>query len=172
LECGGVLDLALCIFSLLRVQCSFFDFSSRNSLQCIVQHFVECAPFPMIGLDLAGQIKGFLLSPADLLLSSGPSYVCVCLSEESVLASPASPAASAKMIAETSSPPIPSSRFLHHPLSHLTRMYLHTDFNKSAEILLKLSKEQVMGKEFALIDIIDFDREKVFLRKSLCAFLI
>jgi hypothetical protein len=48
-------------------------------------------------------------------------------------------------------------------------MYLHTDFNKRAEILLKFSKEQVMGKEFAeLIDIIDFDREKVFLHKSLC----
>jgi hypothetical protein len=33
-------------------------------------------------------------------------------------------------------------------------MYLRTDFNKRAEILLKLSKEQVTGKEFELIDII------------------
>ena len=71
---------------------------------------------------------------------------------------------------------IPTFSYWSHPLSHLrlalTRMYLRTDFNKRAEILLKLSKEQVMGKEFELIDIIDFDREKVFLRKSLCAFLI
>jgi hypothetical protein len=51
-------------------------------------------------------------------------------------------------------------------------MYLRTDFNERAEILLNLSKEQVMGKEFELIDIIDFDCEKVLLRKSLCAFLI
>ena len=29
-----------------------------------------------------------------------------------------------------------------------------------------------MGKEFELIDIIDFDCEKVLLRKSLCAFLL
>jgi heptosyltransferase-2 len=56
-----------------------------------------------------------------------------------VLASPASPAASAKMIAETSSPPFPNSLFLHHPISHLTCMYLHTDFNKRAEILLKFN---------------------------------
>ena len=52
------------------------------------------------------------------------------------------------------SPPIPNFLFLHPLSSRLTRMYLRTDFNKRAEILLKLSKEQVTGKEFELIDII------------------
>jgi hypothetical protein len=61
--------------------------------------------------------------------------VCVCLCareiihvypKKSVLEWQASPAASAKMIAETSSHPIPNSLFLHHPLSHLTCMYLPT----------------------------------------------
>ena len=90
-----------------------------------------------------------------------------------MLASPASPAVSAKRIAETSSPPMPSSLCTIPSLISLVCTYLRTDFNRRAEVLLKFSKEQVMGKEFAeLIDIIDFDREKVFLRKSLCAFLI
>jgi hypothetical protein len=48
-------------------------------------------------------------------------------------------------------------------------MFLRTDFNKRAEILLKLSKEQVMGKEFA--ELIDVDREKVFLRRVCVPFL-
>jgi len=139
------------VFFALSMLCSSCGFDEPQFPACIEQHFVECAPFPMIGLDLAGHIKGFSLSLADWHSSARVGITS----------------------GTSSPPPIPNSLFLHHPLSHLTCMYLRTDFNKRAEIVLKLSKEQVIGKEFAeIIDIRDFDREKVFLRKSLCAFLI